>query len=705
MTDLLFQATHQSTFDCNSIDFVNKFQKNIKQLTKTNYQEEKRCVVLQMLLPILSERSFKSVTDKTRNTLRSHFLDLWCFLIRGLKTTYHHRKKLYSKIIYSLMKREEFCLPKISRKSKNTTNSFLDTQTQHTKSRVEKINNEQECYSKCKRKVRDFLTFYREAMLETQDWVENEMKDTYFLHQDNESIRIFCANVLAISSFRMIDLRKTIHNSLWGEEENQMLKSNPRLSSILSWINKFGTDNLTGLVKTKPVKRRFKTKKQAKKQTKKQTKKDTQKGTEKKSKLCELLYKLEQPYLFSEKFIEDSKNFCKEYLKASNNSKKKKINFFPFGNKQTNWKHSATTARTNSSQSIVRRLERTDETTFQHLKQPLFLMDFISSLHSLILPMVDDEKELFQVPLFKKCLNAFVISVARMIKFPSAPADDWLYFINRLAKNPICYNLFIRTMLYLTDMHDYASVEHSLDYIQLLLLELKAKNLGFPKELQFDLIEYTLEKLLSSEHQSHNLMGLTFIHNFIYQFPKNLFIKFLYKFLFGKLFAKFFLSPFKLIRQYFSEFIVFQFIHFNPQTQSEKFLNQTHFKIVLNLIQKCEHLAKVEFKQKQSFLKFASYQSNKSLKSIEKKSSNTSFHSTFQFTSSSYNEILKYCNNFQIHHSYRPYVKYAFPQLYHSLRKYSKFYKSAKCDNNFQIPLAHFSVMLFESISSKKKEI
>ncbi|KAJ6246739.1 hypothetical protein M0813_01989 [Anaeramoeba flamelloides] len=700
MTDLLFQANRQSIFDCNSIDFVNKFQKNIKQLTKTNYQEEKRCVLLQTILPILSERSFKSVTDKTRNTLRTHFLDLWCFLIRSLKTTYHHRKKLYSKIIYLLMKREEFCLPKINRKSKNTTKSFLDTQsqTQHAKSHEEKINNEQDCYSKCGRKVRDFLTFYREAMLETQEWVENEMKDKYFLHQDNESIRIFCANVLAISSFRMIDLRKTIHNSLWGEEEKQVLKTQPRLSSVLSWINKFGADNLTGLMIAKKAQRRFKTKKQAKK--------ETRKGTEQKAKLCELLYKLEQPYLFSEKFIEDSKNFCKEYLQANKNSKKKKpIYFFPFGNKQTNWKHSATTARTNSSQSIVRRLERTDETTFQHLKQPLFLMDFISSLHSLILPMVDDEKELFQVPLFKRCLNAFAMSVARVIKNPLTPADDWLYFINRLAKNPICYNIFIRTMLYLTDMHDHASVEQSLDYIQLLLLELKAKNNGFPRELQFNLIEYTLEKLLSSEHHFHNLMGLCFIHNFIYQFPKNLFTKFLYKLLFGKLFAKFFLSPFKLLRQYFSEFIVFQFIHFNPQTQSEKFLNHTHFKILSNLLQKCEQLAKINFKQKQSFLKFATYQSNKSVKAIENKSSNTSFHSTFQFTSSSYNEIIKHCNGFQIHHSYRPYVKYALPQLYHSLRKYSKFYKSSKSGKNLQIPLAHFSVMPFENISSKKKEI
>ncbi|KAJ6229880.1 hypothetical protein M0813_07470 [Anaeramoeba flamelloides] len=678
MTDYLIKVPNKKPFDCNSKEFICKLQKKLKELMRSNYQEETRCVLLERLLPILSQQSFISTTEKTSQALRTHFLDLWCFLIQGIKNTYQYRKKLYSEVIFSLMKREEFYLPRGNSKDQQKTKKKQKTSNkQKTKNKTERQNKGDtfmlDEYSKCGKKIRNFLTFYREAMLKTQDWVENEMKDTYFLDQENECIRKVCANVLAISSFRLFDLRKTIHNSLWGEEENKIMKSQPRLNTLCYWVNRHGTENLSGLMKVEKSILKNKKKKRSR------------------FNLCELLHKLEQPYLFSEKIIEESKRFCKQYLKVKPTTKKNKKNQKQSKKQKNNWKHSVKRARTNSSEFIVRRLEKPDQTLFKHLKHPLFLMDFIASLHSLMIPMVDKEQDLFQVPLFRKSLMAFVVSVYRMIKSKLDSIDNWLYFISRLANNPICYNLFIRTMISFTDMRNFKSVEHTLEYIHYILLELCAKNDQFPKELQLELIEYTLERLLLSDHNYHNLQALAFLHNFIYHFPIHLIDKFLYKLLFGKLFVKFFLSPFKLVRIYFSEFIVYQFIHHSPQNEPERNINHHHLKILLRLITQCEKVAKINFEQKESLITFATWYS-----------STCTCISNFMHCENRSTLSIKNFNFFQIPLSHKPYVKYAFPQLVQSLNKFNQFYKSARFQKNYQIPFVYFSMDLVDSKFKKE---
>ncbi|KAJ3445458.1 hypothetical protein M0812_11333 [Anaeramoeba flamelloides] len=734
--------------------------KKIKKILTTNCQEEKRCSILERILPslIFAKNNFSNL--KLYEEFCYDLINLWKFLLRGIKKTYHHQQELYSQCLLSIMKREEldFSTQKslCENKTKGKEEEKENEKTQKREEKKKQKAKEKRFYKT--KEGKKFLNCHQQIILQTQNWIEKEMKDDYFLHPDNQVIRRFCAQVLAMSSFRILDVRREVKKAISGSKLHlKVLERNPRIRTVLSWVNKYANDQireLNGSFENKEKKRIF---------------------------YKQVLDKLQQPYLFSSKLLKEYKDLINTDFKnnVNNNNdnqiqkksksfqqkiKLKKL-FFSFHNKDQKKPKVHSFSKTENEkefnmhrhslnfQLIHQRMKRTEYPELSLLNQPLFLLDFLISIENLILPMVPsrEKKYLFQIPLYVNSLKSFVLAIAHFIKNKNSEIDNYAHFLQIIIQKELYTNLFIRTMLFMTDLHDLESVEQTLVYIEYLFFQIKISkststtgskptststtrstarsttktrtrptptsqsnskkkkkplptcgenNCCLPKYLEFDLIEYTLQKLLFSEHHIHILLALSFLHNTLFTLPQKLYEKILYQWLFGKLFVKLFLSPFPIVRRYFCEFIIFQFFCFNPQTKTGKTKNLIHLKILHTYIKQCEKFSNLKFHEFESIIKFATFQKQKKNKNnimknkiLFEKQSNK-----FELTNSLYQKNFQYHKNcinyFKLKNENRAYIKYTFNQLSQALDKFKIFYENIQSQNIDQQQKIKFSELV-----------
>ncbi|KAJ3432052.1 60S ribosomal protein L10A [Anaeramoeba flamelloides] len=798
-------------------NFLKLFPNKAEKILQKETTETKRCVLIRQILPSLSEKAFQYSTKKEKENFRKLFLKLWNFSINRLKSVEHRNLSLYCSLIISIMKRDEFDL-------------YSDCKLKTKSKKIVDYNE----IPKGKNNL-EFVTFYRENMIVTQNWVENKLTDRFLLSSEKGTIRQFCANVLSISVYRMFGVSNNITETIWGKKEKRILSKNECLKKVEGWLTNYGETWIIALlgqnnpkfyhqdkVHKKPSSSQFNKeqyfqnalkKKKKNKQTKenllsnepkieekenaKETKKEKKKEEErekkkvkekekktekeksifldlplrnetsnekvkkkkslihkkpprhidKKALLNKFYPKLTQPYLFSEKFIQESQqlieknknsNNLKKYY-STNNIKMKKNNYtslktdnglqnksntienlkIDFNQSRTksmksmlsnkkSWKKGITISRTFSAQQMVNRIENKNHSVFTLLKDPIFLSDFIKSLSNLILPMLDEKHHIFKFPLFVNSLKSFIVTIFNIKKGNKEVDQEFKNLLSQISLNKICINLFLRTILSITNFHDMQSVKRTIEYLEALVNSYSAQR-TLPNFLDLNLIEYTLQELFFSEHHYHNLFALSFTYNInIYErFPQPLYQKVLYQWLLGKRFFHFFLSPFKSVRQFMSQFIIFRMFHFNTSNQFFVRENKLHLKILTHYLKQCEKVCDQELVPSiiPNLKKFATYQSKKIKHEIQKeKLTSNQYSKNHNKLNSKPTFSLQTLNESQMS-KLKPYIKYSYQEIRDSLKKYNDFYKNYRLDRSIPIPTLSFEIFCPEKNENVKREI